>query len=133
MKVEGGCYCGAVRYSTEGEPMMMAQCYCRECQHYTGGAPNLFVAMPEQGFAYVKGEPKSYTRPDLERAVTRQFCAECGAQLATRAPGFPAVIVKVGGLDDPSVFSPKIAMFTCDAQPFHDIPDGVAAFARLPG
>ena len=81
----------------------------------------------------MKGEPQSYTRPDLERAVTREFCATCGTQLVTRAPGFPAVIVKVGGLDDPSVYSPKIAIFTCDAQPFHDIPDGVPAFERLPG
>ena len=40
MRLEGGCYCGSVRYVAEGEPMMKAQCHCRECQYITGGSPN---------------------------------------------------------------------------------------------
>ena len=41
MKLEGGCCCGAVRYVAEGDPVMRAQCHCRECQYVTGGAPNM--------------------------------------------------------------------------------------------
>jgi hypothetical protein len=46
MRLEGGCYCGAVRYVAEGEPVLRAQCHCRACQHISGGAPNLFMLMP---------------------------------------------------------------------------------------
>lgn len=133
MKLEGGCYCGAVRYLAEGEPMMRAQCHCRECQYITGGAPNMFILMPAGSFGYTKGMPKTFTRSDLERPVTREFCAECGTQLITRVPGLPAVVVKVGSLDDPSLFgAPQMAMFTIDKQAFHHIPEGLPTFERLP-
>jgi hypothetical protein len=134
MRLEGGCYCGAVRYVAEGEPMMKAQCHCRECQYFTGGAPNLFMAMPADGFSYTAGEAKPFARSDLDRPVTREFCPTCGTQLVTRAPGFPAVIVKVGTLDDPSVFEgPNLAIYTIDQQSFHYVPEGLASFERLPG
>jgi hypothetical protein len=134
MKLEGGCYCGDVRYKAEGEPMMKAQCHCRECQYFTGGETNLFIAMPVAGFSYTKGAPKTFARADLERPVTREFCANCGTHLATRPQGFPAVIVKIGTLDDPKIFGgPKMAIYTVDRQTFHHIPDGMPAFERLPG
>jgi hypothetical protein len=134
MKLEGGCYCKALRYVAEGEPMMKAQCHCRECQYLTGGGANYFIAMPISGFKYTKGEPKKFSRKDLERPVTREFCAECGTQIVTRPPGFPAVIVKVGTLDDPKQFEgPNLAIYTIDKQPFHDIRPGLPTFERLPG
>lgn len=133
MKLTGGCYCGAVRYEAEGEPMMQAQCHCRECQHITGGSPNVFIAMPIPGFRYVKGEARAFARKDLESPVTREFCPECGTHIVARAPSFPAVILKAGSLDDPSAVSPQLAIFTVDKQPFHRIPEGIPAFERLPG
>ncbi len=133
MKLEGGCYCGSVRYSAEGDPMLKAQCHCRQCQYITGGAPNLFMLMPTEGFAYTKGAPKRFTRADLEGAVTREFCAECGTHLVTRPPGLPAVVLKVGTLDDPGQFeNPQMAIYVIDKQAFHHIPEAMPTFERLP-
>ncbi|GAA0472926.1 GFA family protein [Parasphingorhabdus litoris] len=125
MKVTGGCYCGAVRYKAEGEPMMKAECFCRECQYITGGGNLLVMAMPVEGFELTKGAVKGFTRDDLEYAVTREFCENCGTHLFTRAPRFKeGVIIKVGSLDDPSVFGKaESANYACDAQPYHRLPD----------
>ena len=134
MKLEGRCYCGAVRYSAEGNPMMKAQCHCRECQYITGGAPNVVVAMPAAGFSYTEGKPKQFKRSDLPNPVTREFCAECGTHLTTLVPGLPAVVIKVGTLDDPSLYGrPDVAIFTIDKQAFHHIPEGIPSFERRPG
>jgi hypothetical protein len=132
MTLEGGCYCGKVRYVAEGEPRLKAQCHCRECQYITGGAPNMFMLMPIDGFKYTKGAPRQFTRSDLERPVTREFCADCGTHLTTRPPGLP-IVVKVGTLDDPRQFgAPQMAIYTVDKQPFHVIPEGMKSFERLP-
>ena len=133
MKLQGGCYCGNLRYAAEGEPMLKTQCHCRECQYISGGAPNMFLVMPPGGFSYTKGEPKQFSRGDLESPVTREFCAECGTHLITRRPGLAAVILKIGTLDDPSLFGePRMAIYTIDKQAFHHIPDGLPTFERLP-
>ena len=92
------------------------------------------MAVPEDGLSFTQGAPKGFTRSDIEGAVTREFCANCGTHLLTHAPGLPgAVVLKAGTLDDPSECQPQIAIFTCDQQPFQTIPEGVAAFDRFPG
>ena len=135
MKIEGGCYCGEVRYRVEGEPLFKGQCHCRECQYFSGGQTNTVMALPDAGFSYTKGSPAAFSRTDLDAPVTREFCGTCGTQILSRAPGMPgAVILKVGTFDDPSVFDgPQMAIYTIDQQAFHHIPEGVPAFERVPG
>ncbi|HUB91490.1 MAG TPA: GFA family protein, partial [Dyella sp.] len=133
MQFEGGCYCGALRYIADGEPMMKGQCHCRECQYISGGSPHLFLVLPADGFRYTKGTPKRYSRTDLARPVSREFCAECGTHIVTRRPDLPAVVLKIGTLDEPRLFgAPQVAIYTCDKQPFHQIPEGMPSFERLP-
>ena len=86
------------------------------------------VALPS-----LSGEPRKFSRSDLESPVTREFCGECGTHLATRRPGLPLIILKVGTLDDPSLFgAPQMAIYTIDKQPFHIVPEGLQTFERLP-
>lgn len=133
MTITGGCFCGAVRFAVEGEPIQRGQCHCTDCQKFTGGAENYYMVMPAAGFSYVKGEPKRYARP-VEGALVREFCATCGTHLAARSPRSDAiVIVKVGGLDDPAVFEgPQAVIWTAEAQPFHMLPEGVPTFEGFP-
>jgi hypothetical protein len=132
MKLEGGCYCGRLRYEAVGKSMLRAQCHCRPCQYFSGGSANIFMLMPTEGFRYSKGEPKQFKRDDLENAVTREFCGDCGTQLITRRPGLNAIVLKAGTLDDPSQFgTAQMAINTCDKQAFNAIPEGMLTFEGL--
>ena len=124
MSITGRCYCGAIAYEATGAPQMSLQCHCRECQYISGGNPNVAMVLALEGFRFTRGEPATYQRSDLESPGTRFF-------LQPVRPG--SMIVKVGTLDDPSIFKPTVAIFTIDKQPFHHIPDDLPAYERRPG
>ncbi|MCH2171922.1 GFA family protein [Myxococcota bacterium] len=134
MQIEGGCYCGSVRYRAEGEPLFRVHCYCRICQFMSGGSPNVVMGMPEDGFVYTEGAPEGYSPNNSADPATREFCPKCGTHLLGRSPERPqAVFLKVGTFDDPSLFGgPEAAMFLCEKQSFHHVPEGVPTFERGP-
>ena len=132
MTITGGCYCGAIRYTADGAPMMKAECFCRDCQYISGGNSAWVMAMPSDGFRVTKGITKAYSRADLPHAVSREFCADCGTHVLTRAPAFPAgVILKVGSMDDPSQFGgADFANYASEAQSFHHMPNDIPVFQK---
>ena len=134
MEILGGCYCGEIRYASTGEVQGSLQCHCRECQYITGGHPNAIMLFPEETFHFIQGTPKDFSRKDLENPVTRFFCGTCGTAIGTKSPARPgAMIIKVGTLDDPSIFKPQLAIFTIDKQDFHHLEEGIPAYERRPG
>ena len=133
MRIKGGCYCGEIRYVSNGDAQASVQCHCRECQYITGGHPNVLMIMPLDGFKFLSGKPKEFKRNDLENSMTRLFCSKCGTAIGTRNPMRPnSIILKVGTFDDPSIFKPEIAIFTSDKQKFHFIDDKVKSFVKKP-
>lgn len=131
--MEGGGYCGAVRYRAPGPPTLRAQCYCRACQHISGGGPNEYALIEPDGFAYTRGAPASYQRPDLLHPVTREFCGTCGTHVLTRRPGLRQLVLKIGTLDDPDrVGSATLAIFCAEKARFHILPESIPVFDGLP-
>lgn len=129
----GRCYCGALHYKSTGPVQLKAQCHCRECQYVSGGGPNYFMILPKDSFEWTRGSPKRFARSDLDAPVTRCFCADCGTHILTELTDGARVVLKVGTLHDPLLFGgPKIAIYTCDEQPFHVTPGNIARFDRLP-
>lgn len=132
MKFEGGCYCGALRYEAEGDPVFNGQCHCRECQYITGGDSNIMTGMPKDGFKYTKGEPTIFRRGDIDAPVTREFCGQCGTPILSRAPQAPGVaLIKVGTMDNPEIYGgPDVAIFMDDSYDHHVVKEGVATFPK---
>ena len=92
MSHAGHCYCGQLRYEFDGDAMMKAQCHCRECQYISGGAVLNFMVVPSAGFKWTQGSPKTFTRSDLDHAVTRGFCENCGTHITTEVPALEGAI-----------------------------------------
>jgi len=98
---EGGCLCGAVRYSLAEVPQHMHACHCSICRKISGSA-TLSVAVPASAIR-ISGEAQVVTYVSSEWAA-RSFCARCGAGLWYRLTGEGAkdadYILSAGTLDD---------------------------------
>lgn len=131
----GGCLCGEVRYEFSGPQLLRGLCLCRTCQKISGGGGNFYMAVETQGFAFTRGKPSVFTDEEHAWRPTRHFCGRCGVHLTARSErAATAVLIKVGTLDDPSIFAgPQMVTWTSEMQKFHTLPAGVPAHAEIPG
>ncbi|MEO0635432.1 MAG: GFA family protein [Pseudomonadota bacterium] len=131
--LEGGCRCGAVRFSVPGRVMFQLLCQCTRCQDMTGAGHAPIMVCKNDGFA-VEGELETYAYTAASgNTVTHHFCRQCGSPLFNRNSQFVnAVYVIAGALDDPGVFQPQRVIFTADAQPWDAVPDHLPSFQGMP-
>jgi hypothetical protein len=102
--VEGGCLCGAVRFRIDQEPKLADICHCSMCRKSAGAPFIAWIAVPREGFHWVKGRPAAYASSE---DATRYFCGRCGSQMAMMG-GSNAELdgVLIGSLDEPERFVP---------------------------
>jgi hypothetical protein len=130
--ITGGCACGAVRYESSADPMFSGLCCCRNCQHMTGTGQNPVLAVPKDAFRVTKGEPRYYdVIGDTGNPVRHAFCGDCGAPLFGQPAAAPFTGIKVGSLDDPSIFKPGAVLYTELAHSWVVLPD-VTKFPKMP-
>lgn len=134
MTLAGGCFCGDLRYEISSEIPWRALCFCKTCQKISGGAGNLFVGFEASAFRYTQGKPRRFNRDGADTTPTREFCGRCGVHVAGRLAAVPdGVVVKIGTLDDPSVFEgPNMVFWAQEKQDFHIVPAGAEVFDTLP-
>ena len=82
--MEGGCFCGAVRYRIDGTLGRVTSCHCLHCRRTTGAPFVTWVEVEPSRFSIVGGTPSRYSsRP----GVTRTPCPRCGTQLTYEQAG----------------------------------------------
>jgi hypothetical protein len=130
----GGCLCGRIRYEAAGEPVFSLFCHCRDCQRQSGSAYNAAMRVPAAGFRVTRGAPKFYVKTaDSGNTVSRAFCPECGSPLFLQVSARPDLVgIRVGTLDDPSIFRPEADIFVNSAQPWDHMDPALPKYATYP-
>jgi hypothetical protein len=104
---EGGCLCGAIRYSVKSPPARVTFCHCRFCQRATGSAYLVEPIFEKPAVEVIAGKPKTYSHRSegSGKIVGVHFCAACGTKLFLTFERFPNVVGLYGGtFDDPNWF-----------------------------
>ena len=117
MPNSGGCLCGQVSYSVEGEPVMNFLCHCKNCQKQSGSAFSINLVYPKSQFMH-EGPISSYADTSKSGSpVFRHFCTNCGSPIFSLVPTLPDIVVlKVGTIDDNSSYVPAAEIWCASQQ-----------------
>jgi len=134
-KLNGGCYCGAVRYQIARPPEWSAHCHCRSCQLALGGAFMTWAKVAAEDFEVTKGEIKTFQKSP---GITRGFCRDCGTTLTYAAQSdvedqdwSADAWFTASTLDDPSIVEPKAHVFVSHQQPWIKLADNLPTFQEF--
>jgi hypothetical protein len=129
----GGCSCKAIWYEVTAEPLQMVQCQCRDCQESTGSGHASALVFPKKAVKLF-GNPTYYaTQADSGNTKRRAFCSICGSPLYTLLDGMPDLFaIKVGSLDDPSIFQPQIVLYTDSGHAWDMINSQLPSYPKMP-
>lgn len=127
--LEGGCFCGAVRYRLRAAPMFVHCCHCRDCQLQTGGAFAINALIETSNVELIAGEPRPIamkTQSGYPHQIFR--CPSCQSAVWS-AYGMPGVsFIRVATLDAPGALTPDVHIYTRSKLPWMRLPEGARAF-----
>ena len=130
---EGHCACGAVRYQCTANPAFSWLCHCRDCQRASGSAYCSILYVSRSALT-IQGDATYHTvRAESGNAVSRGFCALCGAPLFILADLVPDLQgVWAASLDDPSQFKPSVQVWCGSAQSWGTLHPTLPRIAKAP-
>lgn len=102
--IEGGCFCGKVRYVFAPGDYLVVNCHCTMCRKTSAAAFVTWVIMPREKFRFTRGEAAILESSPRGR---RHFCRDCGTPLAFESKERTHLMdVTTCSLDRPEEFVP---------------------------
>ena len=125
---KGHCFCRALEYEFEGDPLWVAHCHCESCRRSTSSAFATYVGVAVEQFRYLKGEPSAH---DSSPGVQRFFCGTCGSPMAYHGKQWPGEVhLHAGSLADPAGIEPKGHVHTAEQLPWAEVLDELPRYER---
>lgn len=131
MKVEGGCLCGAVRYSVDGPMRQITACHCNQCRklsgHFAAATAALRTDIQIDGAVALTWYQSS---PNIRRA----FCKTCGSHLFWDVDGRDELSIFSGSLEGQTGLKLVDHIFCADKGNYYQILDDLPRYdAYAPG
>ena len=107
--IQGGCYCGKVRFNAGPTILSRANCHCDNCRRAAGAQAVAWITVPISEFVFTQGEPRKYR---TDTGAYRTFCGDCGTSLTYENDARPGEIdLTTGSLDEAELFPPTKDVF----------------------
>lgn len=133
MTYTGRCACGQVTIAIAGEPVLIRQCWCRQCRQIAAGGPANNAAFRTQDVT-ISGELANHAYVAASgNTLTQWFCPSCGVHMTAQSSARPHLLtVRFGVIDEPHGLKPATAIWTDDAPDWAVVDPEMEQFARQP-
>lgn len=133
-RFQGGCLCGAVRYSAARPIIAKRQCWCRDCQFLACGSATTNIIVRTANVE-INGPLSEYrSSADSGSHMVRRFCPNCGTQLFSAAEENPTyLVIRCGTLDEPNIGAPEVIIWTTSAPEWARLATDLPHVAKQPG
>jgi hypothetical protein len=118
---KGRCMCGAVSFRTEGEPLNVRVCHCRNCQ-MAHSSPFNARALFEQHAVTIEGPTAVHLSSS---ALERVFCRLCGTRVFARRTNGTYIGVSLVAFDDRNAFAPTEHIWVSEKVAWLKLNDGL--------
>jgi hypothetical protein len=126
--LQGGCFCGRIRYEVTGTPFQQSNCHCSICRRTTGAPFVAWFSVRPSEFRWLSGSPSQF-RSSIK--ASRSCCAHCGTQLTFRHDDFPdEVDVTTCSLDQPESVPPRDHIHVSSKLPWIALSDRLPQFLQ---
>ncbi len=130
---EGGCQCGAVRFTVTAPSGTVYVCHCRKCRKQSASAFGISVMVPRTALRVTQGTPAHWScAGNSGRVFDSAFCPTCGTRLWHAGEGNATISIKGGSLDEPPTLEDAVHIWVSRKLPGVIIPDGAAQFPEEP-
>ena len=128
VKLEGGCYCGLVRYQISGKPMGVVHCHCGMCRRSAGAPVVTWLLVKRDNFHWIRMQPVFFSSSSR---AERSFCDRCGTSLTFQYKARrDAIDVTASSLDEPEQITPQSHVYTESQLDWMQMDDGLKRFKK---
>jgi hypothetical protein len=130
----GACLCGAVRYSVQAPPVVVAQCHCAECRKISGAGHSTGAMFPRTALS-LQGDISTFSYTSgAGNTVTKSFCPGCGCPIMGQNTGMPDhVTLTLGSMDNADDLAVQVVIFGRDRPSWDQAGRDAACFETQPG
>jgi len=102
---DGGCLCGAVRYSIKGTVIWAGHCHCEYCRRQTSSPLSSFFCVRESELMFSGDSMAVY---ESSPGINRGFCKKCGSPMYyTSVARKGEIDIFAATLDNPDLYEPQ--------------------------
>ena len=127
-KLQGGCMCGAVRWTSDSAVTRNLSCHCSDCQRATSSPFTTFIGLVPDTVKWT-GEITHY---ESSKGTHRGFCPKCGTRLYFKSESWPGEVhIHAATLDDPNAYIPDAHVVLRSKLPWLHLNDDIPIYQNF--